>query len=94
MSNAINTIKIGRTTYTITQGGASSTDYITAQVYVEGPRGGIKNIIAFTDGGVRVVSYSRGCCPRESHDIWGKEADAIREAVIAFAASTTTGVAQ
>ncbi len=79
-----NTIKIGKTTFTIMDGGVSPANYIDAQCYVEGPRGAIKNVIAFSNGCVRVVNYSRGAMPRGHRDIWGEEADVLRETLLSL----------
>ena len=76
-------IKIGKTSYKVTSGGTSNTDYTDAVVYVKGPRGGEKGLIAFSNGCVRIVSYTRGTLPRSTQDLWGEKADAIREQMFA-----------
>lgn len=74
-------IKIGKTSYKVTSGGTSDTDYTDAVVYVKGPKGGEKCLIAFSNGCVRIISYTRGTLPRSTQDLWGEKADAIRDQI-------------
>ena len=84
MTNTTNTIKIGKTTYTITEGGMREDNFSDVVCYVEGPRGAVKNIICFNNG------CSRGVMPRDHKDIWGEEAKGIKDQIIA--ALTTNNV--
>ena len=79
------TTTIGTTAYTIKSIDGSTCSDIDLNAHITGPRGGEKLIIGFSNGCVRVVSISRGCMPRGHKDIWGDEANRIREELIAAA---------